>query len=65
MCPVYMSPSCCCCCCCCRYAELRERLEGCRHEGEMVRARMEQSSHHQQLTQLQQLSDSMGEGVGV
>lgn len=42
-----------------KYAELRERLEGCRHEGEMVRARMEQSSHHQQLTQLQQLSDSM------
>jgi len=44
-----------------RYRQLKEQHEGHCHEAELVRARMEQSSHHQQLTHLQHLRDTIGQ----
>ena len=44
-----------------RWRQLKEQQEGRGHEAGLVQARMEQSSHHQQLAHLQQLRDTIGE----
>ena len=49
--------------CLCRYGSLKDELEGKRHEAEMVKTRMEQSTHHQQLTKLQKLKDTISECI--
>lgn len=43
-----------------RHRQLKDQYESHSHEMEMVKTRMEQSTHHQQLTQLQQLRDNIG-----
>ncbi len=42
-----------------RYGWLKDDLDGKRHEAEMVKTRMEQSTHHHQLTKLQNLKDTI------
>ena len=51
---------CSCTVCTCRHRQLKDQYESVGHEMEMVKTRMEQSTHHQQLTHLQQLRDNIG-----
>ena len=41
---------------------MKEHREGKSHEVEMIVARLEQSTHHQQLLQVQQLQDTISKG---
>lgn len=47
------------CCLNARFRAMMEQRDAKSHEAEIVRTRMEQSTHHQQLTQLQALKDSI------
>ena len=51
---------CSCTICTCRHRQLKDQYESHGHEMKMVKTRMEQSTHHQQLTHLQQLRDNIG-----
>ena len=49
-----------CVCVCCRYHELKEQMEEKVHEADVVRVRLEQSSHHRQMEHLRGLKDNIG-----
>lgn len=42
-----------------RYKELKEQWESKSHDGELIRTRINQSTHHQQLVELQALKDTV------
>lgn len=43
----------------CRYVELKDELDKQSHEAKVLWAQLEQSSHHQQLMQCEQLKESI------
>lgn len=42
-----------------QYAQLKEQFESKQHDSELVWARLEQSSHHQQIVQVEQLKEAI------
>lgn len=48
-------------CECLRYRELKEQQDEKVHEADVVRVKLEQSSHHRQLEHLRQLRDNISE----
>ena len=44
---------------CCRYTQLKEQYDDKKLQCELVWARLEQSTHHQQIVQLQQLKQDI------
>jgi hypothetical protein len=44
---------------------MTEQRDGKTHEAEVIMMRMQQSTHHQQLTHLQQLRDTIGIVAGT
>ena len=45
---------------CCRYRRMQEQRDNKAHEAAIILTRLEQSTHHQQLTLVQQLKDTIG-----
>ena len=43
-----------------RYKELKEQREAKSHDVELIHTRINQSTHHQQLVQIQALKDAIG-----
>ena len=43
-----------------RYKELKEQREAKSHDLELIRTRINQSTHHQQMVELQTLKDTIG-----
>jgi hypothetical protein len=50
---------------CGRYHGLKEEREEKAHEAEVVRVRLEQSSHHRQMEHLRQLKENISELFSV
>lgn len=42
-----------------RYTQVKDELESKHHDAELIWARLEQSTHHQQLMQVEQLKESI------
>ena len=55
----------CVCVCVCRYRQLKEKHELKSHEASLMASRVEQSTLHQQLSQLKALQESVGRSMSV
>lgn len=51
--------------CVCRYQQLKEKHELKSHEASLIASRVEQSTLHQQLSQLKALQESVGRSMSV